>query len=248
MKKYFVLIVLICIGLVKSTAQPLTSGEVEYRYRIFWAKIYASSEYLSENAKARELMAWGNEEGYSTRMILQFNPEGSIYTKGEPYEKGGYSWNDNDHYLVNNLQDNTSLLYMTAMNKNYLVTGDSRTYKWQVKNELREILGHMCMKATTTDSVKNQDIVAWFAVDIPVSAGPEQIYGLPGLVLRYEVNGDHLIVEAENIIPGEVKRPIELPKKMKGKELTFKEFDEKVMEFIDDSNKMKRTWGWSVRY
>jgi hypothetical protein len=53
-------------------------GEVEYRYRIFYDKIYSSLPYLSQQERDRISLTWNNPEGYSTRMKLQFQPEKSV--------------------------------------------------------------------------------------------------------------------------------------------------------------------------
>jgi GLPGLI family protein len=181
-------------------------------------------------------------------MKLQFWPEKSIYTYGEPYEVSSYSWQVEDYFIENNLTEQTSLKYMDQMGKTYLVRDSLNAPKWRVMNEIRDILGHMCMKAVAEDSIKGQKITAWFASDIPVPVGPEEQFGLPGLILAYDINDGMLIVEAEKINFGEPEEIISLPKKMKGKELSGAEYQDIVGEFIQTSIKRNQAWMWSVRY
>ena len=84
-------------------------GEVEYRYKIFYDKIYSSLPHLTQQERDRILLTWGSPEGYSTRMKLQFWPEKSRYTFGEPYEIRSYSYQVADYFIENNLAEQTYL-------------------------------------------------------------------------------------------------------------------------------------------
>lgn len=247
MKSKFQLAVLLLLFTTGLKAQNI-KGEVEYRYRIFYDKIYASLPHLTQQERDRILLTWNSPEGYSTRMKLQFSPEKSLYTYGEPYQVSSFSWQVEDYFIENNLQDQTYLKYMDQMGKTYVVRGDLEAPKWRVMNEIRDILGHMCMKAVTEDTLKGQKITAWFAADIPVPVGPEEQFGLPGLILAYDINDGMLIVEAEKITFGEPEKAITLPKKMKGKELSGTEYQELVKKFIQTSIESKSAWMWDLRY
>ncbi|EPR66065.1 GLPGLI family protein [Cyclobacterium qasimii] len=244
--KYLKILILLLIS-TGVRAQNIV-GEVEYRYRIFYDKIYSSLPHITEQEKDRILLTWSNPDGYSTRMKLQFWPEKSVYTFGEPYQVQSYSWQVNDYFIENNLEDQTYLKYMDQMGKTYIVRGSLNTPKWRVMNEIRDILGHMCMKAVSEDSIKGQKITAWFASDIPVSTGPEEQFGLPGLILAYDINDGMLIVEAEKITFGEPEEITTLPKRMRGREVSGAKYQDMVQEFIQSSIKSKRAWMWTIRY
>jgi GLPGLI family protein len=248
MKNIRITILLFIVFCSKSVIAQHVIGEVEYRYRLYYNNIYMSLSFLSQHEKDRIMLGWNNPEGYSTRMKLQFSPEKSTYTFGEPYENTRYSYQRDEYIIENNLQDNTFLKVIDAMGKSYIIRDEAKPLKWRVMNEIREVAGYMCMKAVTTDPIKNQEIVAWFAANIPVSAGPEELYGLPGLILRYEVNDNHLIVEAEKVTLGTPKEPIALPAKLKGKEVTQQQFDDLRKKYIADTEKRKNTWVGYIRY
>lgn len=244
--KHLVTLVLILIA-SGIKAQNIV-GEVEYRYKIFYDKIYSSMPHLTQQERDRILLTWGNPDGYSTRMKLQFWPDKSLYTYGEPYEVRSYSWQVEDYFVVNNLAEQSYLKYMDQMGKTYVVRDNLTAPKWRVMNEIRDILGHMCMKAVSEDPIKGQKITAWFASDIPVPVGPEELFGLPGLILAYDINDGMLIVEAEKIAFGEPSEIITLPKKMKGKEVSGTEYLELVKNFIQNSVESKQAWMWDLRY
>lgn len=92
--------------------------------------------------------------------------------------------------------------------KKFVVDDSLRNLNWKLSDETKTILGHICRKAmaeriSTRVSVNinngkmeqqelpdTSQIVAWYATDIPVSAGPAEFQGqLPGLILELDING-----------------------------------------------------------
>lgn len=53
---------------------------------------------------------------------------------------------------------------------------------WQIEDEIQEIAGYPCQKATCI--FRGRNYTAWFAFDIPLSYGPWKFGGLPGLILK----------------------------------------------------------------
>lgn len=65
---------------------------------------------------------------------------------------------------------------------------------WVVTNESKKILGYQCYKAILPAAEAEKlevsyqedgDLIVWFTPEIPISAGPERIYGLPGLIMEF---------------------------------------------------------------
>lgn len=55
-------------------------------------------------------------------------------------------------------------------------------WNWKIENENKYILGYACRKAST--KFKGRTYEVWYATDIPISDGPYQLQGLPGLILE----------------------------------------------------------------
>lgn len=95
--------------------------------------------------------------------------------------------NDNDkHYL----DYDTGVHYTSSpiLSKHRIFKRNLPTYDWQLTRETKKILGLEVRKATA--KLDNSSIVAWYAPKIPYKAGPEHIWGLPGLILEYKLNNN----------------------------------------------------------
>lgn len=76
------------------------------------------------------------------------------------------------------------------------------------------------------ESPKDQEIVAWFAPEIPVSQGPGPYWGLPGLIL--EVNDGTTVVLCSKIVLNPEEK-VRLDPPDKGKEVSQQEYED-IME------------------
>lgn len=164
---------------------------------------------LYEAAKTNETpqdLHMGSEDG-GMQIKMKFEmPENKVYTdvsKGEVVQKQEF------------------------MGKKFLITGETKRYKWKPTGESEKILGYDCQKATyQVDS--SQSYVAWFTPQIPVSAGPQGFSGLPGMILKLDRNDGEMVIEVTNVDLKELdKDAIKKPKK--GKKVTREEF-EKIQE------------------
>lgn len=242
-------LILLLLAFSASGFSQATEGKITYKYTIFWDRIYAQMEFLSQSEKDRIKLTWGNEEGYSTKMDLLFSPTASLYTySSSNAEEESYSWRKEDYLIYRDFEAKRIKELQEMIGKTYLLEDDLVPYKWRVKNELKEILGHLCMKAVTEDTVKKQVIEAWFAADIPVATGPERFYGLPGAILGLDINNGLVSIEAEKIDMRSVTEELKLPKKMKGKEINLATYQNLLQEHIKTSMTAQRNPFWAMRY
>jgi GLPGLI family protein len=138
------------------------------------------------------------------------------------------------------------------MGKVFLIKDNLVAYDWELTGETKNIGIYTCYKAVyerEEESIeinmidgevkeekvtKKTTLVAWYTTDVPVSNGPNNYGGLPGLIL--EVNdGDLTIVCSELVLnPKKVKEIIE---PVKGKIVARKKFEdiakEKTKEMMD---------------
>ncbi len=90
------------------------------------------------------------------------------------------------------------------------------------------------------DMPKETIITAWYTPEIPVNQGPENYWGLPGLIL--EVNDGKTVVLCSKVVLNP-KVKTEIKASTKGKVTTQKEFDETVLKKMEEFREMNQGRG-----
>ncbi|RXR35576.1 GLPGLI family protein [Flavobacterium piscinae] len=83
-------------------------------------------------------------------------------------------------------------------------------------------------------------ITAWYTPDIPINQGPENYWGLPGLILEV-TDGKTVILCSKVVLNTKDKKEIKAPKN--GKEVTQAEYDKIVMEKMAEMREMNQGRG-----
>jgi len=118
------------------------------------------------------------------------------------------------------LEKNQKLEQIEYMTRFFLVQSEIGAVAWKLGSEKKKVLDYICMGATVT--LDDQEIVAWFAPEIPVSLGPSVFGGLPGLILAVERNGETAYVATSvNLSPPADESML---KPNKGSKVTQEEF------------------------
>ncbi len=85
------------------------------------------------------------------------------------------------------------------------------------------------------ESPKEVVVTAWYTPEIPVSQGPGEYWGLPGLIL--EVSADRTAILCSKIVMNP-KEKEEIKAPSKGKEVTQKEYNEIVKKKMEEMREM----------
>lgn len=228
-----------------------TEGIALYERKTYWTKLIARMTFLSQEQKDRAAQTWKNDDESKEKMKLAFNPSESLYTyaseQGET-EDGSYSWRNSELRLYRNFDKDKKIDIMEMLGKTYIIDDSLHTPVWKIGNQIKDIAGYVCMRADTEDPVKKQKITAWFAQDIPVSAGPERYNGLPGLILELNLNDGDVVIEATSVTfkkltPDDLKLP-----KTKGKKINDETYDTIIRQHIAESMTAHRNPYWTIRY
>lgn len=101
--------------------------------------------------------------------------------------------------------------------------------KWQITQTSKKIGNHLCYKAIDIES-DNKKIkpIVWFTPSIPVSFGPKEYSGLPGLVLEVELFNSKIIATKIILNP---KTKIEIKKPVKGEHITSEKYYKMMMNY-----------------
>ena len=117
---------------------------------------------------------------------------------------------------------------------------------WKITKERKNIAGFDLLKATATMNDKNKtQVTAWYAPKLNFKNGPDQFWGLPGLILEVETEikyedggreGNKYVATKVEVVQSKIKIPT------KGEKISQKDFKEmqenqykKMMEIYKDS-------------
>jgi len=130
---------------------------------------------------------------------------------------------DRDENMITQLKE--------FMGKKYIIKQETNRLPWKLEDETRKIQGYICKKAFYTDE-NEKEITAWYTEAIRVPIGPENFFGLPGLILEIAINTDDMIITADKIDLRALKKN-ELKEPKSGQEITDGEYRAMVEEQME---------------
>lgn len=162
-----------------------------------------------------------------------------------------------------NVKEKIQISEEDVFGKEFLIVDSLKVWNWKLESETKKIGNYICYKAVAVIPVSEEDrkqyeenknnkgngktqfitivepkeqiITVWYTPEIPVSQGPDQYWGLPGLIL--EANDGQTVFLCSKITLNS-KEKTEIKRPNKGKKVNQKEYDrivEKQMENIKDS-------------
>lgn len=147
--------------------------------------------------------------------------------------------------LYKNRKENRFTNQNDMFGKLFLIKDQLQNHEWKLESETKNIGNYTCYKATKTiirdkiedrfnsdgDKQKNEKkentetifVTAWYTTQIPVSFGPREYDGLPGLILEINDGSETLICSKIVLNP---KKEIHVNEPQKGKVVTQEKHDE----------------------
>ncbi len=141
--------------------------------------------------------------------------------------------------------------------KEFLIVDSLKQYKWKLSEETKTIAKQLCKKATTmvtapqmrvrisrggennTDTAANApikpretELVVWYAENIPVSVGPDNYSGLPGVIMEMNLDNGATVTTAVEVSAKYPKK--ELIQPSKGEKMTRAQFQEQMQKLMQD--------------
>jgi len=255
MKKQIPIYLLCITALLVFKTQQLKSQTVEGTIRYLrtqnWAKMMASVDYISKQQRDRMMYMWGNRSEWKTYTLLHFNASQSKYENSEEEaEPGNEGWSNRKEtfFMKRNFSENTLFDGITLLGKTYLIHDSIDRPAWKILNDMKEVAGHICMNASLTDTLRKQNIEVWFALDIPVSSGPDRFIGLPGMILEVDVNNGAMIMTADKIDIKPLTTELDVPQKIKGKKINMDEYYRLIEKQIKERKAAEEPWFWGINY
>lgn len=159
-----------------------------------------------------------------------------------------------DGLLYKNTKEKTRLESTDAFGKLFLISGELEPYEWEMTSETKQIGKYTCYKAIAkrevtethiaevngereeTEKKKIQTTTAWYTPDIPVNHGPDNFWGLPGLIL--EVNSGNRIMICTQVVLNPKDEAVSIQIPSKGKQVTSTEYEALMKEHAEKMQKM----------
>ena len=192
MKTILLYITLFCV--TSCFAQDF-SGEILYK------KIVHSDDLQKTNtAPSINMKALANaSEGLT--YVLKFNSEESVFHVEEiakrevsKYDAPALRIGGGKGLYYKKLNSGRTLRQMEFFGQDFIVEIPDSKYQWEVTGDTKKIGNYTVRKAVTSYLSKAPHkeledkmvyLEAWFTSEIPISFGPREIGGLPGLVLEF---------------------------------------------------------------
>lgn len=246
----FIVLVLGICGGSSSNAQT-SEGRIRYLVTKNYPGMMAGLDYISKTSKERITYLYG-KDSWSYYTELYVTPHRSRYQDSEEtvgYENYGYNGKKDVFQVSMNFMDSTMFHVFESFGKNYLISDSLWCPSWQILNDIKEVAGHLCMNAQWRDTVKGQEIRVWFALDIPISAGPEILCGLPGLILEADYNRGAMVLVADKLEWKPVEpEQINITRRYRGKKISWATYRRELEQLLGQQRKAEQPWFWSLRY
>jgi GLPGLI family protein len=199
-----------------------------------------------------------------------FEEEDKLDAMSGATDSWGSNFSAGDSYK--NVKDKELIQQQEFYGKQFLVKDDLMDIKWVMGQESKQIGQYTCFKAMAmvseddltwfsfswsklrnNEETENEDetpnendglvqVEAWYTPQIPVSHGPSEYWGLPGLILEVSA-GNTTMLCSKIVMNPETKDEIEAPDK--GKEITKMAYQETIVEKMKEfrANRMGRRRG-----
>jgi len=246
MKKTTLLTLILLLTTTCALSQE--SGIITYTVSHNWTKKIESSKTMSKTERERMTYVWGDNREYTVKAELKFNPNEYRFEYKENEEHS--RWRKGDDYIIyRDREKNETFDVLTLLNKQYVIQDAINFPNWKIKNDMKEVAGRICMNASYYDPIKEKEVIAWFALDLPVPLGPDKYCGLPGMILEINEANGAVVYTATSILLSDENTKIEKPTvKKKRKFITQSEYDKKVMKYIEECEKMQRPYFWGIEF
>ena len=173
---------------------------------------------------------------------LKFNLTESTWKEVESLSKsGGFNITSTTY---KNTAEKRYLREQEISTKPFLIADALAPLKWKITKESKKIGNYTAYKATLQPvkmemgiyaQAKTLQVEVWYTPDIPVPTGPEQYWGLPGLILQFD-NGTKTYLCTKVVLNPE--KGVRIKKPRRGKKINEKQLQEEFVKEAERINSM----------
>lgn len=182
----------VCSGLSAQNKHFTTSGTIEFEKKVnmyalikkemnsdneaFYAPIFEQYKKNQPQFKTyKSTLSFSNDKSLYTPIVTESIPSNMDFFGNNPMA-------NQNNVVYTDPANSAAIIQKTVFEETFLVKDSTRKIKWKITDETRDISGYTCRRANgiMMDSIY---VVAFYTTEIPLSAGPEQFSGLPGMIL-----------------------------------------------------------------
>jgi GLPGLI family protein len=224
---------------------------VAQNYKFFYGKlVHTTDEDLNKitDLSVRENIIQMNKSFEDLEYVLSINKNVAKFSYYNKLEKGGFnkriiSFGGGGNTIFYDLLLKTVVVETDLADEKLFVKKEIGKYKWNITSETKYINDYLCYKAIANISYndfrgkENYNIVTWFCPEFPYPLGPDEYFGLPGLVFEAHQENSKIKFVLKRIEKTVENAPINYPYDQKTmSEQEFTDFFNKVMNEIIDKN------------
>ena len=229
---------LLCLAVAPSSQALAQSGSVQYVHTLSMdielpPEMEQFAEYLPESVTTAYNMDFTESTSLTTQVDSEIEMAGGTkFSRGDVNIKMSFQGSGTDDAMSEtyvNLDEWSYVEQRDFLGRTFLIEGELPDIAWKFSGEEGQMLGHHVLQATAmwdTSAVE-----AWFTPEIPVSLGPAQFGGLPGLILMLSIDEGSELYEAKEINL-EAEPAIARPEK--GRQVTKEEFETIMAEKMEE--------------
>lgn len=252
----FSILLLFAIGSFGLVAQPIT-GMATYHFSPEVSIDVSGNKKISPEQRAS--LQSQLKKALGQEFELSFNNSESVYQTVETLDREdavqsgmtAISLDRSANMLYKDISEKEYVYQQALRGKGFLVKGSLELPAWELQEDYKTIAGYKCQKATCHSYTRKTmdlaalgktekqivSITAWFTTAIPVSNGPAQYWGLPGLIMEVQEGNATITCTRVSLNP-ETLPAIHSPKRGRGvTEDEFREISRKeLQEFTQGMN------------
>ena len=241
--------------LIYSISAQEFSGSATYKTHRK-SSIELDSTTMAANPGIQKQLEAQMRKMFQKTYILDFTKSESMFKQKQELDGPKVPKSNGAIIMIEGMSGGTDVLYKNIkekrmanktdlMGKIFLIKDNLVSYDWELTGETKNIGNYTCYKAVfekeeesieikmidgevkEEKGIKKRTIVAWYTTDIPISNGPKNYGGLPGLIL--EVNdGNETIMCSELVL--NPSKTIDIKEPTKGKQVSREKFSEISLE------------------
>mgnify|MGYP006135371173 FL=1 len=241
--------------LIYSISAQEFSGSATYKTHRK-SSIELDSTTMAANPGIQKQLEAQMRKMFQKTYILDFTKSESMFKQKQELDGPKVPKSNGAIIMIGGMAGGTDVLYKNIkekrmanktdlMGKIFLIKDNLVSYDWELTGETKNIGNYTCYKAVfekeeesieikmidgevkEEKGIKKRTIIAWYTTDIPISNGPKNYGGLPGLIL--EINdGNETIMCSELVL--NPSKTIDIKEPTKGKQVSREKFSEISLE------------------